>query len=392
MQTSAHVSRARLGCSMTLILSLIVLGACSQEGGGNDGADASDEAGASTEEDGGSAAGDSLESHEDLVAAAEEESGTLNVSGSDDQEVGEQFVASFEEKYPFIDAQYTELSGSDADRIILELESGQNDFDVLYQTGNRLNEYEGHNEPVNFPELIDKGVVDIPDGMVDPDTGNRVAVGSAIGAFVAYNPDLVAEEDVPETYDDLLTDRWADQAMLVDIEPDNMVTLWDAWGEERLLDYTEELAAQNPQWIRGNTKGLTQIVAEESELFAFPNYHSAYRLQQEGDDVPLETVLAEPVGVRVGEVYGPREGTPRLHQTLLYIEHLASEEGQELYDEAGPAQASIYTEGSIVNQATEGLETSLIDWDDYAELQGRVEAVRGAAGMPTEEELGVEDD
>lgn len=375
-----------------LMLVVLVLAACAQDGGGGDTATSEEDGSESADGSDGDSGGLSYESHDELVEAARDESGTLRVSGSDDREVGEQFVASFEEKYPFVDAEYTELGGSDADRVLLELDSGQNDFDVLYQTGNRLPEYNEHLEPIDFSGLIENGVLDIPEDMVDPDTGNRIAVGSAIGAFVSYNPELVAEEDVPQSYDDLLTDRWAGQAFLLDIEPDNMVTLWDAWGEERLIEYTEDLAAQDPQWIRGNTKGLTQIIAEESELFAFPNFHSGYRLQQEGDDVPLETVLAEPVGVRISEVYGARGGTPRPAQTTLYIEHLASEEGQALYDEAGPAQASIYKEGSIVNEETQGLETSLIDWDDYAKLQDRVQAVRGAAGMPTEEELGVEDE
>src|SRR5262245_62578456 len=117
MKRGVNHKRALAG----LTLALLVLAGCS--GGGDAGGDAG--AGA------GGGAGNGMRtwaSHDELVEAAKQE-GSLKVLTSMQEETNEVIRSGFTAKYPGIDVEITEQSGSDDRRIHLEIDAARNASD-----------------------------------------------------------------------------------------------------------------------------------------------------------------------------------------------------------------------------------------------------------------------
>src|SRR5690606_33549111 len=110
---------------------------------------------------------------------------------------------------------------------------------------------------------------------------------------IVYNTDLVDEADVPESYEDLLDDRFAGEILMVD--PRRFPTFLDfcsvlhgEYGDAFLTD----LAAQDPRIVESSTPGLQALAAGEAELL-FPTLPvAALALIDQG--APVDYVILEP--------------------------------------------------------------------------------------------------
>jgi ABC-type Fe3+ transport system substrate-binding protein len=70
------------------------------------------------------------------------------------------------------------------------------------------------------------------------------------------------------------------------------------------------------------------------------------------------------------------------HVALLWIEFLASREGQEIIDKYEPLRASLFTSGSATEQVTRGKQLSIVGWDHFAKYQEYNAKIFAAWGFP----------
>ena len=299
--------------------------------------------------------------HAALVAQAEKE-GSLTVSTSFTEDSIPLIKKGFEAKYPNIKLNITEQTGDDDKRILLEVQSGQSDIDVMHLSAESYKDYLPYVAKVDLLKMSNDKVLDIPKEMINEQQPGTMAAGSGIGG-VAWNPKVLPENMVPQSWDDLLKPEYQGRKFMVDIEPANLAVLGAAWGEDKLLDYASKIKDQKPIWVRGDTNSLTLMAAGEFGLHAFSNYHSAYRVTKKSDNIKIG--LLEPIPVRLTQFQAIRDGAKHPAAAALFIEYTATAEAQKVLDDDEPMQSSIYAPGSKLNELTKGKQTSVMGWKDF---------------------------
>jgi iron(III) transport system substrate-binding protein len=332
---------------------------------------------------GGASASD-WSSHAALVAAAKKE-GALSVLTSFTEPSYTAIKDGFEAKYPFLEGhvKITEETGDDETRILLELQSGQNDTDVLHMNFDQYDDFLPYVDKHDLLALTDGGVLDITPEMINPDHPNTLAVGSGIAA-ITYNKKQLSEDQLPDTWEDLLAPQFKGRKFLIDIEPTNMGVLGSVWGEDKLREYATALGAQKPIFVRGDTASITLLAAGEYSLHAFSNYHSAFRVQQESPDTVGIKVL-EPVPVRLTQIESIRKGAAHPAAAALFLEYTASPEVQKILDENEPRQSSIYSPESSLHDLISGKETAVAGWKEFKNEDQWAALISEAWGFPSAE-------
>ena len=145
-----------------------------------------------------------------------------------------QFMDRFLKKYPFLKPNvFRSGGGALLNRVLSETKAGKNFFDVVNGNGELvlpLMEL-GALAPYVSPE---RKV--IPEDLKDnKGFWTSVYVNSIV---LGYNKNLVKQENLPRTYDDLLDPRWKGRKISID---DSYTTflqgLISVWGKEKALDY-----------------------------------------------------------------------------------------------------------------------------------------------------------
>ena len=169
------------------------------------------------------------DSHDALVAAAAEEP-ALQVNTTHDEEVNVALQDGFLAAYPDLEASVVEQESDEDQKALLELESGQHPYDVLIIGAASYLDFLPWCADLDMLAMAEAGVLTIPDGMINPAEPNTIVVGSEMVGN-AYNPELVSEGDVPQTYDDYLDPKWKGQ-VLVNPEAEHLAIMMadDAWG------------------------------------------------------------------------------------------------------------------------------------------------------------------
>jgi iron(III) transport system substrate-binding protein len=319
-------------------------------------------------------------SHDEIVAAAKQE-GSLKVLTSMQEETNAAIKKGFEAKYPFISLDIQEQTGSDDQRILLEVQSGSSDVDVLHTSGESYPDYLPYLEHVDLRAMASNGTLSMPKEMIDPGHPEAMAAGSGLGGF-AYNKKLLSPADLPKTWDDFLSPKFKGKQFLTDIEPTNLATLAAAWGEDKLKTFAASIGAQQPIWARGDTVSLTAMAAGEYKLSFASNYHSAFRAQKKAPDT-VGIGLLDPVPVRLTQLQAIRKGADHPAAGVLFLEYLASADVQNALDDLEPMQSSIYAPGSALNALTKGRQVAVLGWDNFQKLQPWEQLILKEWGFPT---------
>jgi iron(III) transport system substrate-binding protein len=322
-------------------------------------------------------------SRDELVSKAKQE-GKVNLIVSLSDDVLNPVNAAFKKRYPFIETRVTGVRGNEVYlRLLEELRAGLNrEQDVNDLAADYYNDYIPYQKKFDIYGMAEHKVLRIPLQMVDPKNRNIVAIGSAIQA-VAYNKKLIAEDKVPNTWEDFLKPHLKDKKFLVDIRPLNMAALVPAWGLEKTLDYSRKIASQNPVWTRGHTAGLAQLIAGEHALHFGPNYDSVLRAKNKDKTDSLGYKVLEPVPVRLNEAQAVLTSAPHPYAALLWLEFLASPEGQTVLDKQGPYEGSVFVSGTVQEQAGRGKKLSVVDWDHFSRTPEYQKKIVEAYGFPT---------
>ena len=323
-----------------------------------------------------------IASHDELVSRARKE-GKLRVIISMADGPLKHVTEAFRKKYPFIDTRSEGTRGTEVYmRMLQELKAGlTKGIDVNDLQYDHYQEYLPYLKKFDILGMAEQRVLEIPFQMIDPANRNIVAVGSGI-QVIGFNRKLIPAEKVPNTWEEFLKPEFNDRKFVVDIRPKDVVALVPAWGLEKTLDFARKLAAQKPVWARGNTRMITTVLAGEYALFFGPNYDVVLRAKAKDVADALGYKILEPVPVRLTETYSVLHTAENPYAGLLWLEFLASPEGQKVLDEHGPYEASVFIPGTVQEQATRGKILSVVDWNHYSKTQEYEKKIVEAYGFP----------
>src|SRR5262245_17810196 len=306
----------------------------------------------------------SLASHDEIVNLAKKEE-KLHGIISLDPDTFAPLTKAFKNKYPFIDLKLDEVTGTEAtQRFMLEVQSGTSPVDISYISEDFYKGFIPQGKKFDILGMAEQGVLAVPPKMVDP--LSRKAVSAAtIFASVAYNKCVLDAGKVPNQWEDFLKPELKGKKFVVDIRPFHYQSFAAGAGEEWMLDYAQKIAAQDPVWVRGASRVLTQIAAGEYLLHSGINYHSTVRAKEKDKTGCLELKVIEPVPVRLSEPQMVLETAKRPHAALLWLEFLTGNDAQAIIDKYEPLKSSIYAPGSAVEKIIRGKKLWLKDWKHY---------------------------
>ena len=147
----------------------------------------------------------------------------------------------------------------------------------------------------------------------------------------AYNTKLVAKDQVPRTYKDLLNPKWKGN-IAVDNEPYSWYVISLAYlekrdGKEAAADYMKKLAAQQIQWRKGHSLIGQLMAAGEFPLAAELQVHTVERAKATG--APLEWSALDGV-IPISRVGAAVTSTGNsVYTSALFYDFLLSRAGME---------------------------------------------------------------
>jgi len=262
-----------------------------------------------------------------------------------------------------------EIAGPDsAQRFIMELKSGaRNDFDVVHASTEFYPEYLPFVKKFDLLGMAEAGVLRIQSKMIDPKHRAIAAMGSAL-SVVAYNRNLLSAEKVPNRWEDFLKPEFKGRKFLVDMRPHAFAAYpacpQEGLGLEWMLKYAKGLREQNPIWSRGHSRALNSIRAGEYAIHSGTHYQSAMRAMAKDPTGTLQFKMVEPVPVRLTQLELVLASAQHPYAAMLYIEHEASAEGQDIIDKQ-EFVGSIFFPGSNMAKTIQGKRLCINGFADF---------------------------
>jgi iron(III) transport system substrate-binding protein len=324
--------------------------------------------------------------HDEIVEGAKgAKEGRLRVFSGLEHHTFNPLVHAFRQKYPFItDIDASELDGVVAfQRFILEMKAGHaREWDVAHIPMDFAQEYPPYLKKYDILGMAKHGVLKIDPRMIYPLERNMVTITSNLSPVI-YNKKLISDDKVPAKWEDFLKPEFKGRKFLMNLRSQHLAALVPAWGLDRTMDFARKLAAQQPAWGSGGTRLNTAITTGEHALLCCVNYSAARRSTDRDPTGSLNYKVVEPVPTRAVEHARAIFNTSaHPHSALLWLEFLASPEGQEIIDKHEPFRASVYSLGSEQARVTRGKELSVIDWNNFTKFQAYTEKIFAAWGFP----------
>lgn len=231
-------------------------------------------------------------------------------------------ISKFREKYPFVDVKLTRLSNEKLyPRVIAETRAGKNLADIL------------QNNALGLYFLKKAGFLAhylSPEDRFYPrqfkDAGYWTTTNMNVHV-ISYNTKLVARDQLPKKWEDLLNPAWQGKMML---DPSEQ---WFAWvlqvmGKEKGLTYMRELSRQNLTIRSESTAMRTELItAGEAALDIDSAYGAVNLLKKRG--APIDWTTLGPVLVILSG-HGITARAPHPNAAKLFTDFVLSKEGQRV--------------------------------------------------------------
>jgi iron(III) transport system substrate-binding protein len=324
--------------------------------------------------------------HDEIVAEAKKER-QLRLLGALAPNVYKSMIAAFKKRYPFVtDVSVDDVGAIDAkQRFLLELKSQRaGEWDVFDMAPDLWGEYMPYIKKFDILRMASQKVLAVPTAMVDPKTRSIVSTGSSL-FVVGYNKNLISKDKVPNSWEEFLKPEFKGKKFMVDIRPLGFAALASGLGEKWMVEYAKKVAAQEPFWVRGQSRALAAIIAGERAMLHLAYYHSCQRAAKKDPTGSLECKVIEPVPGRIQEFTAINSTAPHPYTSLLWLEFQAGPEGQKIVEGFEPMNTSIYAQDSALAKTLQGKKVSISDWDSLHHTGKWEEMVLKAFGFPKAE-------
>ena len=323
-------------------------------------------------------------SRDEIIAKAKKE-GKLNAISSLDAGTFKPMMQSFAKKYPFIEVRMQEIGGPEAlQRFLLELKAGTvKDIDSSEASSEFYLEFAAHAMKLDILTMAQKGILGINAKMVDPMARNVVSVATTI-CSIAYNKNRIAANAVPDKWEDFLKPEFKGRKFIADIRPQCMASMMAGMGEEWVVKYARQIKEQEPVWLRGNARAMGALASGEQAIHQMTFYGSCVEAAKKDPTQSMMCKVLEPTPALLRENQFVLKSAPHPHAALLFIEHMASREGQKVIDDFEPIKSSIYADGEV-SKLTKGKKLAVNDYRTFQNTPKWMKMVVDAYGLPRAE-------
>lgn len=257
-----------------------------------------------------------------LIEGAKRE-GVANIYTSitvDDMKV---LAAAFEKKYGVKLQVWRASSEGILQRTMLEARGGRYDVDAIETSAAEMESL--HRERL-LQEVKSPHIADIVSAAVRP---HREWIGDRLNIISAgYNTNLVKQQDVPKSYQDLLDPKWKGR---LGIEADDAVwfgALVRAMGEDNGLKFFRELVKTNGLSPRKGHTLLANLIISGEVPYSLTVYH--YKVEQlKNSGAPIDWQVLSP-GIARFLGTGVLKRAPHPHAAVLFFDFMMLEAQQLL--------------------------------------------------------------
>ena len=239
-------------------------------------------------------------------------------------------VGAFEKSHPYVKVQTNRLSQSSImPKIETESRAGRYAVDIVGSAPVEMWELKQKNFSAAYlsPELKA-----FPAGAFDPQ--GYWSSTEVTPLVLAFNTKLVANEDAPRSYQDLLLPKWKGKMNFGSDEYAWYSVMLDGMGKAKGLDFMRALARQQLHIPGGSSiMRLQLMLAGESALVIAARGRRATEYKEKG--APIDYRLLDPYpGEPNGLALMRRSTHP--HASMLFIDWMLSEEGQTVLAQQVP--------------------------------------------------------
>ena len=247
-------------------------------------------------------------------------------------------LLAFNKKYPFLKTDFFRAGSARLfNRIMNEARAGKVLFDLVAVRG-----LETH-------QLVKAGLLQpyvSPESAAYP-AGFKDSKGYWVDYFnsynvIGYNTQLVAREQAPKSWEDLLDPKWKGKIALDEENFSWYGAMTQKWGKEKTQRYMRALAKQDIQLRNGQTL-IAQLMAAGEFSVAMILAHRIEKMKEQGAPVAWVTTL-DPVTVSLHPI-GIAAKAPHPNAAKLFVDFILSKDGQQLLlsIERTPARPGIDT-------------------------------------------------
>jgi iron(III) transport system substrate-binding protein len=232
-------------------------------------------------------------------------------------------IDEFRRRYPKIVAEYFRTGGPQlVERIFTEARAGKHLWDVFM------------NSAIYTQLLIERSMLAVyqspesrfyRDGYKDP-RGTWTSIYTNY-AVAGYNTKLVAKDEVPKSYSDLLKPVWTGQIGMDAKSYEWFAVVVRGLGEEKGLSLMRQLAKNKVQ-LRNGRELVAQLVAAGEFKLALTAYSQNYETLKLGG-APMDWVALNPVYANIHPIALSAKA-PNPNAGKLFIDFLLSKVGQEI--------------------------------------------------------------
>jgi iron(III) transport system substrate-binding protein len=306
-----------------------------------------------------------------LIEGAKKEGELTLYTSAQSDDMGA-LLAAFEKKYGIKASVWRASSEKVLQRAVTEARAGRFTVDVVETNGPEL-------ESLHREKLLQL--------IKSPHHADLIApalrphgewVGTRLNVFVhAYNTKAIRKEDLPKTWEDLLSPKWKGKLGIEAEDSDWLAGMFAELGEARGTKLFKEIVARNGMSVRKGHTLLTQLVASGEVPLALTVYnYKAEQLKRQGapiDWFALGTAIARPNGA------GVLRRAPHPHAAVLFYDFEISEEGQKIL-----AQRDFVPTSKKVDTPLNKLPLKFVDarvtLDEYDKWAKLYEEIFGAKG------------
>ena len=228
----------------------------------------------------------------------------------------------FEKKYGIKVSLWRASGEKVAQRMLSEARAGRNEVDVVETDGAQIEILYREKQLAPFDS---PSVRDIPAQILPAHHGY---VPSRLTLYVmAYNTKRVPQAEVPRSYEELLSPRWAGRFAMESDDVAWFAAVVKAMGEAKGLELFRGLAANKPTLRSGHTLMAELVAAGDIDVALDAHVQGVARLIERGAPIawrPLQPAFGQPSSV------GLARRAPHPNAALLFIDFLLSRQGQEI--------------------------------------------------------------
>lgn len=261
--------------------------------------------------------------HEPVSEAARKEGRLMLYAGMDIDEA-RLLTSEFAKKYPFIQTEIFRASGEKIQqRFLVEQRAGVHNADVFQASIVQV--YQLKNLQL-LEQYVPSEAAAYRDGFKDPQ--GRWTALYQIPYVIGYNTRLVSTNNIPTSYEDLLSARWKGWIALETEEYQWFYHWMQILGRDNGLDFMRKFAGQNLQMRAGHTLLAQLVAAGEVALATVVYSNRVERMKAAG--APIEWVRFKgPTITAINAIAIPVKA-PHPNAAKLFINFVLSKEGQIL--------------------------------------------------------------